>query len=97
LDYDPAPIVRRFIEDTAFITALTGPLGCGKTSAGAIKAFLFAQANPGCRVAVIRGTWLALRDTTQRTVFEWLPPDVFGEYKYTEHIYHLRTAGCRRR
>jgi hypothetical protein len=54
--YTPASLVQRFIEDRTFITGLFGPLGCGKTSAGVIKAWLYGQSWPGARIAVIRDT-----------------------------------------
>jgi predicted phage terminase large subunit-like protein len=86
-----APVVNAFCEDPAPITGFFGPFGCGKTAAGTAKAYHYVMANPGCRIAIIRETWPALRETTQRTVFRWLPDGLAGEYEKTTHIFHLRT------
>ncbi len=52
--YEPAPLVRTFVEDTTFLTGYFGPLGCGKTTAGAIKGWIYGQGWPGARIAGIR-------------------------------------------
>lgn len=92
--YTTAPLVQRFIEDRTFITGLFGPLGCGKTSAGVIKAWLYGQSWPGARIAVIRDTWPNLRDTTQKTFFEWFPDVVAGHYHHTSRTFSLTTGGA---
>ena len=39
------------------------------------------------RYAIVRNTFRMLVDTTIRTVFDWLPESVFGEYSVTHHNY----------
>lgn len=90
--YDPASEVQAFIEDRAFVTGFFGPLGCGKTTAGIMKAWLYGQAWPGARVAVIRDTWPNLRDTTQTIFFEWFPDGVAGRYHATRREFSLFTG-----
>lgn len=94
VQYTPAPLVKAFIEDPVFIGGYFGPLGCGKTTAGAMKAWCYAQAYPGARIAVIRDTWPNLRDTTQKTFFEWFPDSVAGEYHHTSKTFWLHTNGA---
>ena len=81
--------IRAFIDDPAFVTGIFGPFGSAKTSAGAWKGWGYAQCWPGARIAVIRSTWPALEDTTQRTFFEWFPPGVAGAYAKTKKVFTL--------
>ena len=39
------------------------------------------------RWAVIRNSYLQLRDTTIKTFHDWYPPSIFGEYRVTDHTY----------
>lgn len=94
--FDPAAIVAQFIQDPTFVTGYFGPLGCGKTTAGAMKAWLYGQAWPGARIAVVRDTWPNLRDTTQQTFLEWFPDGVAGEYMRTTRTFYLLTGSDRR-
>jgi hypothetical protein len=41
------------------------------------------------RWAIIRNTFRMLNDTTIRTVMDWLPESVFGEYSVTNHNYTI--------
>lgn len=91
VDPDCPPMVKSFIEDPTFVTGFFGPLGCGKTTAGALKAWLYGQAWPGAKVAIIRDTWPNLRDTTQSTFFDWFPDGIAGRYLRTERKFLLWT------
>ena len=95
VNFDAPPVVRRFIEDPTFVTGYFGPLGCAKTSAGAMKAWAYSQAYPGARGVVIRSTWPSLQDTTQRTFFEWLPPGTACTYERTRKVAWIPTSGAR--
>ncbi len=90
IDFRPSPVVREFVEDSTFVTGYFGPFGCGKTTAGAWKVWAYGQLWPGARIAVIRSTWPALQDTTQRTFFEWFPDGICGTYRRTAKIFELR-------
>lgn len=92
VEYHPAPLVQAFIRDTTFCTGFFGPLGCGKTTGGTFKAWTYAQAFPGARIAVVRDTWPNLRDTTQHTLFHWFPEPAAGRYHRTSKTFFLHTG-----
>ncbi len=80
--YLHVPTIERFSDSNKFIRGLMGPFGSGK-SVGCLIEILnrsAAQA-PGpdgirrTRWAVIRNTYGQLKDTTIKTVCEWLPPE----------------------
>jgi len=87
--FDAPPEVRDFVEDPARVTGFFGPFGCAKTTAGAMKCWLYGQAWPGARILCSRSTWPALEDTTQKTFFEWFPDGVAGQYHKTKRVYDL--------
>jgi len=67
-----------------------GPFGSGKSSACVMKLVAAGRRQtPGpdgvrrVRFAVIRNTYLQLRDTTIRTVMDWLPEAHFGRFQTT--------------
>jgi hypothetical protein len=92
--YAGVPTLEDFSNSDAFIRGVLGPFGSGKSSAMVVEIVNcgLAQA-PGpdgvrrTRWAVIRNTFPELRDTTIRTVFEWLPPAYFGRYLESKHSY----------
>lgn len=92
IEFEAPPVVRNFIEDPTYCTGYFGPWGCAKTTAGAFKAWGYGQAFPGARIAVIRNTWPNLRDTTQKTIFEWFPEDVAGHYVAQSKTFFLHPA-----
>ena len=92
IGFQAPPEVQAFVEDESFVKGYFGPFGCAKTSAGVITSWRYGQARPGARGAVIRSTWPALRDTTQKTYFEWLPPGVAGHYEHTKKTLWLQTS-----
>lgn len=92
IDYAPGPVSRQFIEDGTFCCGLYGPLGTGKSTAGVMKAWLYAQANPGARIAIIRDSYPALLDTTVVTFLDWLPDGVAGTYAKARRIFYLTTS-----
>lgn len=88
--YAGVPTLEAFSESDAFIRGVCGPFGSGKSSAMVIEIINRALAQkPGpdgvrrTRWAVIRNTYQELRDTTIRTIMEWLPERHFG--RYVEH------------
>jgi hypothetical protein len=71
-----------------------GPFGSGKSSGCVIEIFRRAQMQkPGpdgirrSRWAVVRNTYNQLRDTTIKTFHDWFPPNIFGEWRVTDHTY----------
>ena len=80
-----APTLKRFLQCDAPIQAIMGPFGSGKSVACVMKCLLLAQSIPPMpdgvrrsRFGVIRNTYPQLRDTTQKTLFEWLRTKTTG-------------------
>ena len=97
LAFTPPPVVRDFIGDGTFCTGYFGPFGCAKTTAAVHKVWAYAREWPGARIAVIRSTWPQLRDTTQKTFFEWLPEGPMGTYHRTDKVFDLKVPGSGKR
>lgn len=94
--YAPVPTLQEFADSNAFIRGVMGPYGSGKSSACVVEIVARAMAQaPGpdgvrrSRWAVIRNTYTELRDTTIRTVMEWLPELYFGRYIKNDHSYRV--------
>lgn len=96
ISYQPSPEAQAFIQDPTFATAYFGPLGCGKSTAGVMKSWLYSQAWPGARIAIIRDTYPNLIDTTQKTFFEWLPEGTAGSYIRSTRTFLLTTSDPKR-
>lgn len=100
--YESVPTCYQFAASNAFIRGLNGPFGSGKSSACVIEIVRRGRAQaPGpdgvrrSRWAVIRNTLPELRETTMRTVFQWLPPEYFGRHYVSDHRYVIKGfAGC---
>lgn len=95
--YEDCPTLEAFSFDDSFMRAILGPVGGGKSSACVIELVNRALAQaPGpdgirrSRWAVIRNTFPELRDTTIRTIFQWLPPQHFGRYVENRHSYVIK-------
>lgn len=94
--YKPVPTIAKFSENDAFLRALVGPLGSGKSSGCVIEILTRACAQvPGpdgirrSRWVVIRESYPQLRDTTMKTFFQWAPPHRFGTFKHSENLYTI--------
>lgn len=95
--YKDVPTIKEFSQSKAFIRGLMGPVGGGKSVGCIIEIVKLGHAQrPGpdgikrTRWVVIRNTFAELKDTTIKTVMEWLPPDIFGDYHATDHNYTIR-------
>ncbi len=95
--YDPVPTIRRFAHSNAFIRALQGPFGSGKSSGCVMELPRRGQEQkPGpdgirrSRWGIVRNTFRELETTTIRTVHEWLPPEHFGRYYISDHRYVIK-------
>lgn len=94
--YAGVPSCQDFALDDTFIRGLVGPFGSGKSSAcvAEIVSRGLGQA-PGpdgirrTRFAVIRNTYSELRDTTIKTIMQWLPEMYFGRYIKHERTYSI--------
>lgn len=73
------PTVGRFLQSQAFVRLIIGPVGSGKSS-GCVAEIIrrAAEQEPGpdgkrrSRFAVVRNTYGELRDTTRKTIEQWL-------------------------
>ena len=95
-NYKDVPTIKKFALSNKRIRGVLGPFGSGKSS-GCIMEIIRrgheqVPSQDGIRRtrwAVIRNTYRQLNDTTIRTVHDWLPPGIFGEWKVTEHNYYI--------
>lgn len=86
--YKAPRTLSRFMDSDAFVRAIVGPVGSGKSSACCLELLVRAmrqEAGPDgvrrSRWAVIRNTYPELRDTTRKTFEQWIPP---GTGKWNE-------------
>lgn len=93
-DYNDVPTIKSFALDPKFIRGLMGPFASGKSSGCVMELMRIGnQQKPGSdgikrtRFAAIRNTYQQLKDTTIRTVKDWLPPQYFGVFKEQDHSY----------
>ena len=80
IDYVASPTMANFHNSPAFIRALMGPIGSGKSVACVIEMFRISfQQLPDhegirkTRWVVVRNTYRELMDTTIQTFFDWYP------------------------
>src|SRR3954468_20225507 len=80
----PGPVAQAFHDSNAFVRALVGPLGSGKSVCGFVEILRrFATRRPDrdgtvrARAAIIRNTFGMLRSATIPTIAKWWPGD-FG-------------------
>lgn len=92
--YKNAPTLLKFADCNAFMRAIVGPIGSGKSSACVAEIMKrAAEQKPGpdgvrrTRWVVIRQTYPQLRDTTIKTFMQWVKPEHFGEYKASDNTY----------
>jgi len=95
-NFDDVPTIRKFYLSNKKIRAIVGPYGSGKSSGCVITLLKIAteqQPDPEgvryTRFVIIRNTYRQLKDTTKKTIDEWLS---FAEWKESEHKYiiHVR-------
>lgn len=81
--YDAPPTLGRFMDSDAFVRAVVGPIGSGKSSGCVMeilrRAVEQAPLKDGLRrtrFAVIRNTRPQLQDTTRKTFEQWIPEEL---------------------
>lgn len=96
-NYSGVPTIGAFSNSDAFIRALVGPFGSGKSSGCVVEFPYRAQMQrPGTdgikrtRWAVVRNTFRELRDTTVQTFHNWLPPAYFGRWYASDYRYVVK-------
>lgn len=70
---------KKFLLDNHTYELFSGGFGSGKTVALVLKALLLSQIMPKNFGLIGRLTYPELRDTTQKTFFEFCPPDWYSE------------------
>lgn len=102
INYTPSPTIRRMLladpNETPWINIM-GPIGGGKSVGCMMKLMREAILQPPhpydntryTRFAIVRNTDQQLRDTTMKTVFDWIVPDgPLAEWKATDKTLVLR-------
>lgn len=72
------PTQKDFLLDPAQYSLYSGGFGSGKTVALVLRGLLLSQIMPGNFGLIGRLTYPELRDTTQKTFFEFCPPDWYA-------------------
>jgi hypothetical protein len=87
--YPPGPVAKAFLKSDAFVCAIRGPIGSGKSTASVMKLIRNCQKQKrGAdgwirrRSAIIRNTYPELKTTTIKTWHQWIPPSM-GTYRDT--------------
>lgn len=93
-DYTAVPTVKAFTLSDLFIKAIKGPVGSGKSSgcvADLWRRSCRQQPNAKgqrlTRWAIVRNTYQQLKDTTKKTIEEWLP---FASWRESENLFRIR-------
>lgn len=95
--YEHVPTIKAFSNCDRRIRGLMGPFSSGKSSGCLWEIIRRSMAQkPGrdgirrTRWAIVRNSYPQLRDTTIKTVLDWFPPIVFGQYKIASHEYLIK-------
>ncbi len=88
-----------FMASDAYVRVLAGPIGAGKSVCCAHELVHWAASQQPngegirkTRFLVVRNTADQLKSTTMKTVFDWFPPAVWGEYKVSDKTFYVRFA-----
>jgi hypothetical protein len=94
--YDAPATVSAFLQSSAFVRCIVGPVGSGKSSGCVLEILRRArEQQPGpdgirrTRFAVIRNTYGQLRDTTRKTFEQWVPHPL-GEWNEQQLVFKMR-------
>jgi hypothetical protein len=93
-------VLRKFFASEAFVRALRGPVGSGKSVACCAEIFRRSLAQKKApdgirktRWAVIRNTAPELRTTTIKTWLDWFPEHTFGKFNWQPPFTHRIRRG----
>ena len=83
----PGPVCDRFLQSTAYVCGIKGPIGSGKSTACVMKLLTIAMKQPVApdgkrhsRFVIIRNTYGELSTTTIKTWHQWIPQS-FGRWQ----------------
>lgn len=94
--YDALPTCRKFHHSDAFVRALVGPLGSGKSVACVMELMRLVDQQEPCpdgvvraRGCVVRNTYRELKDTTLNTWNDWVMPERVGRWDEVNMTLHM--------
>jgi hypothetical protein len=97
--YTPPPTGKRFMNSSAKMRVIMGPVGSGKSVLCCFEVIRRAsQQKPNdkgirrTRCAVVRETARQLEDTTIKTFLDWFPPGECGVYLRTKKTFHFKVG-----
>ena len=89
--FKASPTMKDFMLSESHVRVLGGPIGSGKSVCCAHELMRWAMSQePNAngirqtRFLVVRNTVDQLRSTTMKTIFDWFPPAVYGNYRATD-------------
>lgn len=83
------PAQVRSLRSKAFLRAVFGGLGSGKTTIAALCASQLRAANPGCAGLILSASWSTLKQSGLKALLEVLPPRSYV-YKRGDRELHFR-------
>lgn len=100
--FPPGPVAKAFLKSDAFVCAIRGPIGSGKSTACCMKLIRNVQKQARLkdgwirrRTAVIRNTYPELKTTTIKTWHQWIPSS-HGHYREAgPPTHHIIDAGTK--
>lgn len=95
--FTATPTMGEFMLSSAYVRVLAGPVGGGKSVCCSHELFRWMTAvqQPNqdgvrkTRFLIVRNTSDQLKSTTQKTVFDWFPPGIVGDWKVTERTMYF--------
>jgi hypothetical protein len=102
VNYVAPPTGAVFMQSSALVRLLMGPVGSGKSVTCIMEMFRRCAEMPKCkdglrrsRWAVIRNTSQQLRDTTLKTWFNWFPDGVAGDWRVGDKVFLINVGDIR--
>lgn len=97
--FKATPTMREFMLAPHFVRILAGPIGGGKSVACVhelVRLATLQEPNSNgvrkTRALIVRNTADQLAMTTRKTVFDWLPPGLAGQWKAVEKTFVMHAA-----
>lgn len=93
--FPPGPVAAAFMQSSAFVRGVLGPIGSGKSVACCMEIMRrAAEQCPGIdgvrrtRWVIVRNTYPELKSTTIKTWLDWFPEDVYGKFRWDVPLTH---------
>lgn len=88
--YNAGPAALAFHADRSKVKLIRGPFRSGKSVSACHEIFRIGCLAKKTRWIIIRNTLPELKDTTQKTFFEWFPPGQWGRHNKQEQVYYMQ-------